>query len=71
MPEKIAMDHGDGVQKIGNTAISDEPVPMGRMPAVAKHRNGPTGQISLMFLPQYTRFEMAAKISAADVPQGR
>lgn len=35
---------------------------------VAKHRNGPTGQVNLMFLPQYTRFEMVAKISAADVP---
>jgi replicative DNA helicase len=29
---------------------------------VAKHRNGPTGKISLSFLEQYTRFVNMAKV---------
>ena len=36
---------------------------------VAKNRNGPTGIVHLTFLKHITRFESAAKISAADVPQ--
>jgi replicative DNA helicase len=35
---------------------------------IAKQRNGPTGDIDLTFLKQYTRFESAAKVSADDVP---
>jgi len=35
---------------------------------IAKQRNGPTGDVELTFLKQYTRFESAAKISAEDVP---
>jgi replicative DNA helicase len=35
---------------------------------IAKQRNGPTGDIDLTFLKQYTRFESAAKVGAEDVP---
>jgi replicative DNA helicase len=35
---------------------------------IAKQRNGPTGDIHLTFLKQYTRFESAAKISDDAVP---
>ena len=31
---------------------------------IAKHRNGPTGGVQLMYLPQYTRFEQYAGYSA-------
>ncbi|MGH7993472.1 MAG: replicative DNA helicase, partial [Limisphaerales bacterium] len=37
---------------------------------IAKQRNGPTGDISLMFLKSYTRFESRA-IDDEDVPVGR
>jgi replicative DNA helicase len=33
---------------------------------IAKQRNGPTGDVPLMFLRSFTRFENAAKISAED-----
>lgn len=36
---------------------------------IAKQRNGPTGDVHLTFLKNYTRFESAAKISEGDVPQ--
>ncbi len=35
---------------------------------IAKQRNGPTGDVHLTFLKQYTRFESAAKISDDAVP---
>ena len=35
---------------------------------IAKQRNGPTGDVNLTFLKQYTRFENAAKISEEDMP---
>ncbi len=35
---------------------------------IAKQRNGPTGEVNLIFLPQFTRFETTAKISDEDVP---
>lgn len=35
---------------------------------IAKQRNGPTGDVDLMFLKPYTRFESAAKVSDEDVP---
>jgi replicative DNA helicase len=38
---------------------------------IAKQRNGPTGDINLTFLKNYTRFESAAKISDEDIPEGR
>ncbi len=33
---------------------------------IAKQRNGPTGDVDLTFLKNYTRFESAAKVSAED-----
>ncbi len=35
---------------------------------IAKQRNGPTGEVPLVFMKGYTRFESAAKVSATDVP---
>jgi replicative DNA helicase len=35
---------------------------------IAKQRNGPTGDVPLTFMKQYTRFESAAKVSDEDVP---
>jgi replicative DNA helicase len=35
---------------------------------IAKQRNGPTGDVPLTFLNQYTRFEDAAKVDDEDVP---
>lgn len=35
---------------------------------IAKQRNGPTGEVPLTFLGEYTRFENEAKIEDADVP---
>jgi replicative DNA helicase len=36
---------------------------------IVKQRNGPTGPVHLQFFKTYTRFEMAAKIKAEDVPE--
>jgi len=38
---------------------------------IAKQRNGPTGDINLTFLKNYTRFESAAKVSDEDIPEGQ
>jgi replicative DNA helicase len=35
---------------------------------IAKQRNGPTGDVNLMFLKSITRFEGEAKVSAEDMP---
>jgi replicative DNA helicase len=35
---------------------------------IAKQRNGPTGDVKLTFLNEYTRFEDAAKVEEGDVP---
>ncbi len=35
---------------------------------IAKQRNGPTGDVHLTFLKNYTRFENAARVDADDVP---
>ncbi len=35
---------------------------------IAKHRNGPTGEVRLTFFKAYTRFESAAPIDDADLP---
>jgi replicative DNA helicase len=44
----------------------EEAVPVNLL--IAKQRNGPTGDVNLMFLKSYTRFENAAKVSDEDVP---
>lgn len=38
---------------------------------IAKSRNGPTGNVSLVFIRSWTRFESAAKISSEDVPDNQ
>jgi replicative DNA helicase len=35
---------------------------------IAKQRNGPTGDVNLTFLKQFTRFESVSKVSDEDVP---
>lgn len=35
---------------------------------IAKQRNGPTGDIDLTFLKEFTRFESAARIDGSDIP---
>jgi replicative DNA helicase len=35
---------------------------------IAKQRNGPTGDVPLVFLRSITRYESASKVSAEDVP---
>ena len=35
---------------------------------IAKQRNGPTGDVQMTFLKNYTRFESAARISPEDMP---
>ncbi len=35
---------------------------------IAKQRNGPTGEVPLTFLHEYTKFEDAARVEAGDVP---
>jgi replicative DNA helicase len=37
---------------------------------IAKQRNGPTGDVNLTFLNEYTRFEDAARIESGDIPDG-
>lgn len=37
---------------------------------IAKQRNGPTGDVKLVFLKPYTRFESVAKVGDSDVPSG-
>ena len=36
---------------------------------IAKHRNGPTGEVPLTFLKGYTRFENAAPVDPGDIPE--
>jgi len=38
---------------------------------IGKQRNGPTGDVPLTFLRQYTRFESAARIDSGDIPSNR
>jgi len=37
---------------------------------IAKQRNGPTGDVELVFLKGFTRYESLSKVSAEDVPSG-
>ncbi len=38
---------------------------------LAKHRNGPTGEVALTFIKGYTRFESALPVGPEDIPAGR
>jgi len=35
---------------------------------IAKQRNGPTGEVDLIFLKNYTRFDSLARVRQEDVP---
>ena len=35
---------------------------------LAKQRNGPTGDVPMVFLKSYTRFESASRVDPGDVP---
>ena len=48
------------------TGVEQDAVPVNLL--IANQRNGPTGDVALTFLKAYTRFESAAKVSAADLP---
>ena len=39
MPEEIAIDQGDGVEKIASMTLSNELLPVGRIPAIARDRH--------------------------------
>ena len=52
----------------GDEASSDESDGMPINLLLAKQRNGPTGDVPLVFLKQYTRFESAARVDSGDVP---
>ncbi len=47
-------------------ALSQDVVPINLL--VAKQRNGPTGDVHLIFQRNFTRFESAAKVSDEDIP---
>ena len=55
-----------GDDEDGGGAVEEDAVPVNLL--IAKQRNGPTGDVNLMFLKSYTRFESAAKVSDEDVP---
>ncbi len=50
----------------GATPEATEAIPVKLL--IAKQRNGPTGDVNLMFLKGYTRFEGASKVSPDDIP---
>jgi replicative DNA helicase len=56
-PEVYADEEGEKAAEKGKATLM-----------IAKQRNGPTGDVNLTFLSEYTRFENQAKIDAEDVP---
>ncbi len=50
----------------GAPASEQEGVPVNLL--IAKQRNGPTGDVNLVFLKGFTRFESVSKVSGEDVP---
>lgn len=59
----------DGVLKIVNEGEWDPRTQQVSL-RVEKNRNGPTGEVKLVFIKEFTRFECAAKVSDEDVPRG-
>jgi replicative DNA helicase len=51
----------------GGVEPAQEGIPVNLL--IAKQRNGPTGDVNLVFLKSFTRFESAAKISDESLPQ--
>lgn len=52
-----------------NETYNDSRTPMEAELIVAKHRNGQTGRVPLVFIPAYTRFEMRSPVDDEDVPE--
>jgi replicative DNA helicase len=50
----------------GGGSVEQDGVPVNLL--IAKQRNGPTGDVNLVFLKGYTRFEGVSKVSGEDVP---
>ena len=50
----------------GGSQATQDSVPVNLL--IAKQRNGPTGDVNLLFMKSYTRFESAAKVSVEDMP---
>ncbi len=59
----VALLHREREENIGS-----EQTQMEAELIVAKHRNGPTGLVHLLWMPQYTRFESRTHIADEDVP---
>ncbi len=57
-PEVYADEEGEKAAERGKATL-----------IIAKQRNGPTGEVALTFLHEYTRFEDAARVEAGDVPE--
>ena len=47
--------------------VDQDTIPMKLL--IAKQKNGPTGEVDLVFLKQFTRYENAAKICDTDIPE--
>jgi len=58
-PEVYAEEEGDKAAEKGKAVL-----------VIAKQRNGPTGDVNLTFLSEYTRFEDQALVSEEDIPGG-
>jgi replicative DNA helicase len=56
-PEVYAEEEGDKAAEKGKAVL-----------VIAKQRNGPTGEVNLTFLSEYTRFEDQALVSEEDIP---
>ncbi len=56
-PEVYAEEEGDRAAEKGKAVLF-----------IAKQRNGPTGDVHLTFLSEYTRFEDQARVSEEDIP---
>ncbi len=54
-----------------DAAVPQSPtIPLEAEIIVAKHRNGPTGIVKVLWIPAYTRFEDRSPVSDDDVPPG-
>jgi replicative DNA helicase len=59
---------GGGEEEDGGDATGSEQDAVAVNLLIAKQRNGPTGDVNLTFLKQFTRFESVSKVSDEDVP---
>jgi replicative DNA helicase len=59
-PEVYAEEEGDKAAEKGKAIL-----------VIAKQRNGPTGDVNLTFLSEYTRFEDQAMVNEEDIPGGQ